>query len=288
MAAGSSHWRFISPALGAPARAARGRRAPRPMRPDGEQALLDEADREWRFYDPDADTYDVRTAPLLPPVEDPDVTLQKQIAALQRRVAAGGDPDVLLHYKEVLRTLEHPSSPTPSASPPACKHSLDHQSRGCVPPVTPQRRMHRHSSNESDASTNCPESPASSIASDQRSRAASEVLVSAISMPSRMRLHHSGELSLSGKKGGSPAKSLCGASPETSCWGVIAMFFAMLGTTNLKFQCEWMLSGADSKDQDAWQRLAEVLEKAEPSCRVGRGAMTMHHDDDMNKFLQYC
>eukprot|EP00931_Biecheleriopsis_adriatica_P032485 TRINITY_DN18957_c0_g1_i1.p1 TRINITY_DN18957_c0_g1~~TRINITY_DN18957_c0_g1_i1.p1 ORF type:complete len:168 (+),score=25.01 TRINITY_DN18957_c0_g1_i1:110-613(+) len=61
----------------------------------------------WRKYNPDSDPYDVRTAPIKPLSEsEADEIAAKQIAALRRRIAMGGEESVLLHYETVVNELE--------------------------------------------------------------------------------------------------------------------------------------------------------------------------------------
>lgn len=61
-------------------------------------------------YDPDSDDYDVRTAPVLPPTPGQleDEWKQKQIRALEGRIAKGGDEAVLNHYRKVVSELRAP------------------------------------------------------------------------------------------------------------------------------------------------------------------------------------
>jgi hypothetical protein len=61
-----------------------------------------------KAYDPDLDDYDVRTAPVLPPVstELEDDWKQRQIRALEGRIAKGGDVVVLSHYCKVVSELK--------------------------------------------------------------------------------------------------------------------------------------------------------------------------------------
>lgn len=62
---------------------------------------------EWVEYDPDADDYDVTTAPLLPAKEASEAIVLKQIAALQGRILRGGDPCVLRHYQATIHDMRH-------------------------------------------------------------------------------------------------------------------------------------------------------------------------------------
>lgn len=56
-------------------------------------------------YTPESDEYDVRTA-ILPPDDVEDILVQKQINALRRRIARGGDPAVISHYEQVIIEME--------------------------------------------------------------------------------------------------------------------------------------------------------------------------------------
>jgi len=53
------------------------------------------------------DNYDVRTAPVLPAVDEGDVKMiRKQIASLRSRIAWGGEESVLSHYRSVVQEME--------------------------------------------------------------------------------------------------------------------------------------------------------------------------------------
>eukprot|EP00435_Cladocopium_sp_Y103_P016123 s3021_g4.t1 len=67
-----------------------------------------QADRrgEWKDYDPDSDTYDPCTAPILPPPADANKPLRRQVAALRSRINKGGNESVLAHYRKVVEDLE--------------------------------------------------------------------------------------------------------------------------------------------------------------------------------------
>ncbi|CAL1135253.1 unnamed protein product [Cladocopium goreaui] len=67
-----------------------------------------QADRrgEWKHYDPDSDTYDPCTAPILPPPADANKPLRRQVAALRSRINKGGNENVLAHYRKVVQDLE--------------------------------------------------------------------------------------------------------------------------------------------------------------------------------------
>lgn len=56
-------------------------------------------------YTPESDEYDVRTA-ILPPSESEDSLVKKQISALRRRIARGGDPAVISHYERLVIEME--------------------------------------------------------------------------------------------------------------------------------------------------------------------------------------
>jgi len=102
--------------------------------------------------------YDVRTAPVSPaPVspatgmEDVELT-RKQIAALQRRIARGGDESVLGHYRSVIQELE--------ASLVAAGKCYDTRQLTLPAPVKPRLvhvRRDSVTSNISTTSTRCPE-----------------------------------------------------------------------------------------------------------------------------------
>lgn len=63
---------------------------------------------EWDGYDPDTDSYDVRTLPH----EPSEITyleeqlVQLQMAALERRIQYSGEPAVLDHYRSVLQEMK--------------------------------------------------------------------------------------------------------------------------------------------------------------------------------------
>lgn len=63
-----------------------------------------------KAYDPDLDDYDMRTAPVLPPTpaQLEDEWKQRQIRALEGRIAKGGDEAVLNHYRKVVSELRAP------------------------------------------------------------------------------------------------------------------------------------------------------------------------------------
>lgn len=67
-----------------------------------------QADRrgEWKEYDPDSDTYDPCTAPVLPPPVDANKQLRRQVACLRSRIQKGGNQKVLIHYSKVIEELE--------------------------------------------------------------------------------------------------------------------------------------------------------------------------------------
>ncbi|OLP86018.1 hypothetical protein AK812_SmicGene32914 [Symbiodinium microadriaticum] len=68
----------------------------------------------WRDYNPDSDDYDPRSAPLLPPPEDPHKEIRRQASALRGRIKRGGSEKVLAHYKMVLEELERSMAPVPT------------------------------------------------------------------------------------------------------------------------------------------------------------------------------
>jgi hypothetical protein len=82
-------------------------------------------------YDPRKDDYDVRTAPVLPATIEADQIIVKQITALRSRIAKGGDPAVVAHYKKVVAQLSialrqlRPSSSVSKSSQCSKKPELD-------------------------------------------------------------------------------------------------------------------------------------------------------------------
>ena len=57
-------------------------------------------------YNPDADDYDMRSAPLLPPTQSSQDIESKQVTALRRRIARGGSSFVITHYRQVVAEME--------------------------------------------------------------------------------------------------------------------------------------------------------------------------------------
>mmetsp|Transcript_74124 Transcript_74124/g.131082 ORF Transcript_74124/g.131082 Transcript_74124/m.131082 type:complete len:229 (-) Transcript_74124:24-710(-) len=103
------------------------------------------AEDEWP-YNPDEDDYDLRTAPVKPPELNDDVILKQQIAALQKRIARGGDPTIVEHYQRIVSELQ---SSQPDAELDPCLLPGDGQD--C------KRFVGSPSSDASTASTSFPE-----------------------------------------------------------------------------------------------------------------------------------
>jgi len=97
--------------------------------------------------------YDVRTTPVAPATGMEDVELtRKQIAALQRRIARGGDESALSHYRSVIQEME--------ASLVAAGTCYDTRQLTLPTPVKPRLvhvRRDSVTSNISTTSTRCPE-----------------------------------------------------------------------------------------------------------------------------------
>lgn len=105
-------------------------------------------------YDPDSDDYDLRTAPVLPPKENIEDLTQKQIVALCKRIAKGGDPAVLSHYRRLVMELQQ-------------SHGI--AAAGYHHPVLSHKRMASNTSDISNASTCYPHDKEASDAEDELS-----------------------------------------------------------------------------------------------------------------------
>eukprot|EP00440_Ansanella_granifera_P032771 gb/GFBE01035556.1/.p1 GENE.gb/GFBE01035556.1/~~gb/GFBE01035556.1/.p1 ORF type:complete len:312 (+),score=20.44 gb/GFBE01035556.1/:1-936(+) len=307
IAAMSSHPGGFSLSDCAPA-GARSRLRARSMLPDGDERQLGEADREWQCYDPDTDPYDVRTATVLPPVEDPAETTRKQIAALRRRIAReDGDPHVLDHYRGVLREMQS------SMNDPA--------EFECNASAYCRRRLQRNSSETSDvvstASTCCPETPPPSgvfcyperwpapmarpcqdVCKDQ-----AQVTQATAAKQAEPTSHGSTWAALASTTG-EWARSLgCeqtsrrrrseaarfgrSTSQETDCWSMICSAFTSCrgrsGRSVLQGPCRRV-----TKNTSAFEQHSKALELALPSWRRNPCMLAGEfHDQEMGLFLAY-